>query len=117
VVDEQLRPPLLASSFGACGRPIDPQAAPLLDERGNVLALPQPAEAEELLSVQLQASALPRFQRSRPGAIALDLGFDEMLLVGKGKVGTNGSSPSRSDGLNDGLRLRRSSGRGCRAAG
>jgi len=117
VIDEQLRPPLLASGFGPCGRPVDPQATPLFDERGNVLPLPQPAEAEELLPVQLQAPALPRFQRSRPGAIALDLGFDEMLLVGKGKVRTNGGSPSRSDGLNDGVRLRRSSGRECRAAG
>jgi len=108
VVDEQFGPPLLAPSVGTCGRPVDPQAAPLLDERGNILASPQPAEAQELLPIQAETPTLPRFQRTRSRAVAFDLSFDEMLLLRNGKVGMNGGGPSMSDDVSDGRRLRRS---------
>jgi len=117
VVDEQLRPPLLAPSVGPRGRTVDPQAAPLLDECGNVLARPEPAEAEELLPIQLETPALPRLQRTWPRAVPFDLSLDEMLLLRNGKVGMNGGSPSMSDDVTDGRRLRRSYGYRCRAAG
>jgi len=108
VVDEQLGPPVLAPRLGPCGCSVDAQAPPLLDEGGNVLARPEPAEAEELLPIQLETPALPRLQRTRPRAVPFDLSLDEMLLLRNGKVGMNGGNPSMSDDVSDGKRLRRS---------
>jgi len=117
VIDEQLGPPVFASRLGPCGCSVDAQATPLLDEGGNVLARPEPAEAEELLPIQLETPALPRLQRTRPRAVPFDLSLDEMLLLRNGKVGMFGGSPSMSDDVTDGRRLRRSYGYRCRAAG
>ena len=108
VLDEQLGPPVLAPRLRPCGCSVDAQATPLLDERGNVLTRPEPAEAEELLPVQLETPALPRLQRTRPRTVPFHLSLDEVLLLRNGKVGMNGSGPSMSDDVSDGRRLRRS---------
>src|SRR5947208_780884 len=102
VIGGQVGPPPVAPGLWPGGRLVDPQATPLFDELGNVFAHPQPAEAEELLSIELETPALPGLQRFGPRAVPLDLGFDQMLLQRDGKVLARAGNPPMSHGLIDG---------------
>jgi len=76
----------------------DAEAPPCLDELRNIVARPEATEAQELLTVERVAPALPRFEGPYVGPVALDIGLDDVPLGGERDVRARAGRPSVRDG-------------------